>query len=205
MTSTDSGDADLAPARYLNTFKPDLINARIRLLHSLDEVAVYLEYEVTNEGRPGVIEMLRQHAQRVADDQSDVETLFSEYEEQLAAMNTDPRQPKEEMSRYLLYSGDDVQEVDADASPDNADITFVEIVGGKIKLDSPYETKDDIKAMDTDKRDWTGNYWAVSTSFAQQSIDHLVDCGYTIAVHRDVRAEIPEPLTYDTQGSTPAE
>ncbi|SDG31213.1 hypothetical protein SAMN05216218_12335 [Halorientalis regularis] len=102
------------------------------------------------------------------------------------------------MALYLLATAEEIKEVDSENATEDADIIYVDISGGKIELDSPYETKEDIKEMETSKREWTGSYWAVSQSYAQQSITHLTNAGYTLAIHRDVRNGLQDPLSYDS-------
>ncbi|WP_139171197.1 hypothetical protein [Halorientalis regularis] len=198
MTPTESGDSAPNPVKYLDTPDPDLIRARVLLLDSLDEIEAVLAAEVNARGRPGVLTMLRRRAETVTDDQDAVEDLFETYENHLAELQTDPRPPKEEMALYLLATAEEIKEVDSENATEDADIIYVDISGGKIELDSPYETKEDIKEMETSKREWTGSYWAVSQSYAQQSITHLTNAGYTLAIHRDVRNGLQDPLSYDS-------
>jgi hypothetical protein len=198
MTSPDTGDTNPEPGRYLDTPDPALVRARVLLLDSLDEIETYLAAEVAARGRPGVLRMLRRRAEAVTDDGDAVDALFETYEERLAESREDPRPPEEEMGLYLVVTADETREVDSETAIEDANITYVDISGGKIELDSPYETKDDIKAMETSEREWTGNHWAVSQSYAQESVEHLTDAGYTLAIHRTVRAALRDPLEYDT-------
>ncbi|SEP07790.1 hypothetical protein SAMN05216388_103150 [Halorientalis persicus] len=198
MTPTESGDSAPNPVKYLDTPDPDLIRARILLLDSLNEIEAFLAAEVDASGRPGVLTMLRRRAEMVTDDQEAVEDLFETYENRLAELQADPRPPKDEMVLYLVVTAEDTREVDSENAPEEADIIYVDISGSKIELDSPYETKEDIKAMETSEREWTGSYWAVSQSYAQQSIEHLTSAGYTLAIHRDVRDGLQDPLSYDS-------